>query len=262
MIHLSFARMQGRSPESIARWRSSFEALATGTAKQKRIHREIEGGFKPIPGGICSYGADPLEGEEGIGREVSAFRLHQWQVTNEMYEEFDPQHRFHRWAGKHPLAKKRKQGEDRCPVVNVTWYDAWCFAAWCGRLLPTELEWEHACRAGSTTRRCFGNEEADLAKYAWYFRNSNDSTHPVGELAANGNGLFDMHGNVWEWCEDHLEPGATARVLRGWSWYDHGRNCRSAFRYWKEPDYRSLHVGFRLAAVPDVGAKPGEGERA
>jgi hypothetical protein len=260
MIFNSFARMQGRAPDTILRWRGSFLALAKGTAKQKRIHREIEGGFKPIPEGMCPYDAEPLVGDEGIARDVRAFRLHQWQVTNEMYEEFDPEHRTSRWVGRHPLAKKRKQGEDRCPVVNVTWYDAWCFAAWCGHRLPTELEWEHACRAGSAASWCFGNDEAELAKYAWYDANSNDSTHPVGELQANANGLFDMHGNVFEWCADRWEPWASARVLRGGSCFHDGRGCRSASRSGFGPDDRDRGGGFRLAAVPVVGAEPGKGD--
>ena len=102
---------------------------------------------------------------------------------------------------------------------------------------------------------CFGNEEAELGKYAWYTKNSNDSTHPVGELEANENGLYDMHGNVWEWCEDRWEPGASARVLRGGGWFDYGRYCRSADRYGYVPGNRHRFNGFRLAAVPDVGAK-------
>jgi hypothetical protein len=166
MIYHSFARMQERSQETIDRWRGSFRALTRGTARQRRLHQEIEGGFKPINRGICPYGADPLEEQEGIAREVSKFRLHQYQVTNEMYEEFDPLHRQDRWyGGRHPLGRLLGQGDDRCPVVNVTWYDAWCFAAWCGHRLPTELEWEHACRARSAGAWCFGNDEAELAKY-------------------------------------------------------------------------------------------------
>jgi formylglycine-generating enzyme required for sulfatase activity len=260
MIYHSFARMQARSPDAIVGWRDSFLALARGTAKQRRIHQEIEGGFRPIPEGIYPYGADPLGGEEGIGREVGGFRLHHWPVTNAMYEEFDPRHRAQRWPGKHPLVKKRKQGDDRCPVVDVTWYDAWCFAAWCGHRLPTELEWEHACRAGSAGSWCFGNEEAELVKYAWYGSDlESGSTHPVGELQANAFGLFDMHGNVWEWCTDRWVPGASACVRRGGSWYAHGRNCRSASRYTRAPGSRNQACGFRLAAVPcAVGAGPGK----
>jgi formylglycine-generating enzyme required for sulfatase activity len=179
-----------------------------------------------------------------------------------MYEVFDPSHRASRWVNEwkhqpHQLAGKRgRQGEDWCPVVNVTWYDAWCFAAWCGYRLPTELEWEHACRAGSKDGWYFGNDEAELEKNCWVVENSNESTHPVGELKANANGLYDMHGNVEEWCDDRWEPGALARVLRGGSWSNVGRNCRSASRDGYTPHDRDHFIGFRLAAVPAVGAKP------
>jgi formylglycine-generating enzyme required for sulfatase activity len=261
MIYYSFASMQARSPETIAQWRASFEALANGTTKQKRIHREIEDGFRDIPAGICPFGGDSLEREQGEARRVSAFRMHQWPVTNEVYEEFDPAHWKQRWRNarndaEHPLAKKRgRSGEDRCPVVNVSWYDAWCFAVWCGHRLPTELEWEHACRAGSESAWYFGNEEDELKNHAWCSEAwKGGSTHPVGGLLPNGNGLYDMHGNVWEWCVDPREPWASHRVLRGGSWFLRGEYCRCAYRLTYNPDFRSQYYGFRLAAIPD-GAK-------
>lgn len=132
-------------------------------------------------------------------RTVPGFQLHKWAVTNEMYELFDPGHFSERWyEKKHPLGGEDGHGDDRCPVVDVTWYDAWCFAEWCGCRLPTDLEWEHACRAGSEESWCFGRDEVKLTKYAWYRKNANRHTHRVEELEANNNGMFDMHGNVWE----------------------------------------------------------------
>lgn len=256
MIYHTFRRMQARSQETIGGWQQSFLALKKGAPDQVRIFNEIEDGFRDIPAGACHYGADPLDHQPGMERYVAPFRMHQWPVTNEMYERFDPSHRQDRWLGTHPLAGKRgKEGEDHCPVVHVTFFDAWCFAAWCGHRLPTELEWEHACRAGSKDAWYFGNEETDLEKYAWYAKNSQRSTHPVGLKEMNGNELYDMHGNVWEWCEDRYAPGASPRLLRGGSWILNGRVCRSAFRLRGVPDYRYPFYGFRLAAVPDVGAK-------
>jgi formylglycine-generating enzyme required for sulfatase activity len=255
MLYHSFMRTGQRSPERILDWRGSFAALAGGSPDQRRIHGEILGGLVPIPPGDCPYGADPVEHEPGTSRRVDAFRMHRWQVTNEMYEAFDPSHRDRRWPGKHPLFEGRPEA-DRCPVVSVTWHDAWCFAVWCGCRLPTELEWEHACRAGSADRWCFGNDEAELKEYAWYDENSEEATHPVGRLRENGNGLFDVHGNVWEWCDSRSSPGAPVRVLRGGSWGGLGWFCRSALRgYW--PLLRLQFIGFRLAAVPD-SLEPGK----
>jgi formylglycine-generating enzyme required for sulfatase activity len=251
MIYHSFTRMEIRSPGTIDRWRKSFQELPKGTARQKRIHREIQDGFKPIPSGACPYGADPKVRKEGVQREVSAFYLHQWQVTNEMYELFDPLHR---------LVRRQDAHDVRCPVVRVTWYDAWCFAHWCGYRLPTELEWEHACRAGSATIWCFGDDEAELKKHAWYQQNS-WSCHPVGELSPNSYGLFDMHGNVWEWCEDRWELAASARALRGGSYVEFAWHCRSASRFRSLPGHCwHSFFGFRMAAThiyPSQGGDTG-----
>jgi len=142
------------------------------------------------------------------------------------------------------------KGKDN-PVENVTWDDAQAF---CKKLteqtkltvnLPTEAEWEYACRAGTTTTYHSGDAEADLARVAWYSANSNGTTHPVGQKEPNAFGLYDMHGNVWQWCEDWWNdcyytnspaddpqgPSHGAdRVLRGGSWAFHSLGCRSAFR--------------------------------
>jgi formylglycine-generating enzyme required for sulfatase activity len=122
--------------------------------------------------------------------------------------------------------------------------------------LPSEAEWEYACRAGTRTRFCSGDADADLESVAWYGANSGDKTHPVGEKASNAWGVHDMHGNVWEWCLDrHGNYGAEAvtdpqgptqgadRVLRGGSWYFSPGYCRSACRDWISHDYRLDDVG-------------------
>ena len=133
-----------------------------------------------------------------------------------------------------------------------------------GYRLPTEAEWEYACRAGSRARYSFGNNEASLGEHGWYDGNSGARTHPVGQKRANAFGLYDMHGNVWEWCWDGYaadyykqspgdDPsgaeGATDRVLRGGSWSFRPRYARSAVRHWDEPGYRYFTLGFRLALV-------------
>jgi len=158
------------------------------------------------------------------------------------------------------------------PVESVSWEDAVMF---CNRLsklpeekkagrvyrLPTEAEWESACRAGTKTSFSFGESSMSLGDYAWYDENSNGQTHPVGEKTPNAWGLYDMQGNVWEWCSDWYgdypknsvtDPvGAkkgSHRVLRGGCWGSLAAHCRSAFRDAGYPLLRNYGLnGFRVA---------------
>ena len=176
------------------------------------------------------------------------------------------------------------QSDDQ-PVVNVSWNDAVAFCQWLSRKekiayrLPTEAEWEYACRAGTTTLYSYGDDPEGLAAVAnvadasarekfssWSGiagRDGHVFTAPVGSFQPNAFGLFDMHGNVWEWCRDWFgenyyakspekdpsgPPTGTVRVFRGGSWYDAASLCRSAFRYWDVPTYRDYFLGFRVAA--------------
>jgi formylglycine-generating enzyme required for sulfatase activity len=279
MIYHSFPRMERRSGNTIAVWRTVSRTLQAGNGEpeQQRIHDEFMHGFLPIPAGVCHYGADPLHGNPGVEIIVGAFRLHRWPVTNEMYELFDPTHFDDRWRGNevHPLAGEDGCGDSRCPVVNVMWYDAWCFGRWLGEYrfedgkykiqLPTELQREHAERAGTAWAWFFGDDEAQLGRYAHYGQHwQTGSTRPVDEAVGgvparlpNAHALSDMAGNVWEWCADWDDARDSARVLRGGSWFTPGGFCQSAFRLRYEPSIWLYFIGFRLAAVPDVGAEQG-----
>ncbi|MCY3020741.1 MAG: formylglycine-generating enzyme family protein [Planctomycetota bacterium] len=129
--------------------------------------------------------------------------------------------------------------------------------------LPTEAEWEFACRAGTTTTYYTGDAEGDLGRAAWYSVNSSFKTHPVGQKEPNAFGLYDMHGNVWEWCQDDwqeqykpeaaVDPQGPAqgdgRVLRGGSWFHFPARCRSAARNRRSPDYRDDDIGFRVVVL-------------
>jgi formylglycine-generating enzyme required for sulfatase activity len=131
--------------------------------------------------------------------------------------------------------------------------------------LPTEAEWEYACRAGTITEYSFGDDAKELGKYAWFGENSDGHTQPVGAKKPNPWGLYDMHGNVWEWCNDWCDwqyyeksprddpPGpskAARRVDGGGSWAVGAEYCRSAYRNAYEPGHRYVDLGFRVAAVP------------
>jgi formylglycine-generating enzyme required for sulfatase activity len=154
------------------------------------------------------------------------------------------------------------------PVTDVSWEDCQDFLRRLnarveggGFRLPTEAEWEYACRAGATSRYAFGDDERELVGFAWYRANSGLSPQPVGTRRPNAWGLHDMHGNVWEWCEDayamHAEAedagmdaawvAASERVMRGGGWSYPARVMRSAQRMHGRPDFRCSRLGLRLA---------------
>ncbi len=163
---------------------------------------------------------------------------------------------------------------DDDPVVEVSRNDAMKFCEWLSKKegrtyeLPTEAEWEYACRAGTTTAYSFGDDAAKLGDYAWYSDNSGDHTHPVGEKKPNPWGLYDMHGNVWQWCADGFGPyqeghikdpkGKTSNnidvfnigVFRGGSWFTASEYCRSARRGTNLTGVRSDDIGFRVVLRP------------
>ena len=156
---------------------------------------------------------------------------------------------------------------DDLPVENVSWYDVQEFIKVLNEKeegadryrLPSEAEWEYACRAGTTTAYSFGDGESRLNNYAWY-GDSDDKTHPVGKKEPNPYGLYDIHGNVGEWVQDSWhdnydgapidgsawQSGNADRVVRGGSWLVGAWYCRSAFRAIGGPHDRNYGVGFRL----------------
>ncbi len=142
----------------------------------------------------------------------------------------------------------RGWGKGRRPVINVSWNDAKEYVAWLSRKtgqtyrLLTEAEWEYAARAGTTTAYWWG-DKFDGSKA----NNNGSQTVPVGQFAANAFGLHDMHGNVWEWCEDAYDSPSC--VVRGGSWLDNPDGLRSSNRLWYAPDYRDSYIGFRVARV-------------
>ncbi len=171
---------------------------------------------------------------------------------------------------------------EECPVTIVTYNDARAFARWLARKaarkvsLPTEAQWEYACRAGTTSRFYAGDAESDLQAIGWYRGNSENAARPVGQKQPNDFGLYDMSGNVYEWCRDWYGPyGDDAndpeetrsdrttpprRVLRSGSWLKEARQCRSAARFRNTPSSRNADNGFRVAAeaAPALEASPAE----
>jgi formylglycine-generating enzyme required for sulfatase activity len=166
--------------------------------------------------------------------KVNSFAIGKYPVTQEQYQAV---------MGTNPSHFKNNPQN---PVEQISYDDAIAFCQKLSQItgktyrLPTEAEWEYACRAGTTTRYYFGDDDNQLGNYAWGRENSNGTTHPVGQKKPNGWGLYDMSGNVWEWCEDSC--------LRGGSWYYDPRICRSANRDRIIPYLTTLFdYGFRVA---------------
>ena len=220
-----------------------------------------------IPAGSFMMGDDaakPVREAKPVHKVniTKPFYLGKYEVTQEQWEAV---------MGNNPSRFKGPKN----PVERVSWDDCQTFL---GKLnvktggqgskfvLPTEAQWEYACRAGSTTTWCFGDDAARLGDYAWYDDNSVDNTHAVGQKKPNAWGLYDMHGNVWEWCEDWYDGGYYAgspaddpsgpdtgsrRVRRGGSWLITAGSGRSAARYFEEPWLgRLFDLGFRVARAP------------
>ncbi|WP_295408147.1 formylglycine-generating enzyme family protein [uncultured Thiocystis sp.] len=183
--------------------------------------------------------------------------------------------------GNNPSNFKRRRTN---PVEQVSWHDAQAFiralntkegCSGCYRL-PSEAEWEYAARAGTTTAYWFGDSADDLGQYAWFDDNSNEKTHPVGQTPANPWGLYDMHGNIFEWVQDCYHEsysgaptdgsawatgcdkdssGNAYYGLRGGSWILNAIKCRAATRYINSPDVRNNYLGFRVVRVVSPGLR-------
>ncbi len=219
--------------------------------------------FRLIPDGTFMMGSPPSE--PGRGNDESR---HQVTLTKPFYcGKFEVT--LGQWRMVMGSDPPYNSGRQDSPVVNVPWEGCRDFVKEFCRIegvpegtyrLLTEAEWEHACRAGTVKSYCFGDSGSALGQYAWHSGTSGGQTQPVGQNRANAFGLYDMHGNVWEWCQDwyadyasgwHLDPlgppSGDFRVYRGGSWWDSASNCRSAKRDGNASNVGDNTVGFRLA---------------
>lgn len=243
-----------------------FPTPTTKKAEPQRIWTNSIGmEFMLIPDGEFLMGAE--DGEE------NEKPVHRVRITKPFY------------LGKYPVTQEQWQmvmgnnpshftGNLIRPVENVSWNDAQKFLQQLSAReegmsyrLPTEAEWEYAARAGATTAYCFGDDPKLLGQYAWYDENSGNTTHPVGQLKPNGWGLYDVHGNVWEWVQDWYDVAyyqsspaddplgpqqGQMRMLRGGAYWDDQWFARCAFRRRNEPHHRDDYIGVRVVLRPKL----------
>ena len=242
---------------------------ATEPAKEQTLDLggEVKLKLVLIPAGKFIMGAPATEfspyKNEGPQHEVTIsrpFYMGIYHVTQQQYQ--------------HIMGNNRSLFKDPDnPMEMVSWDDA---VEFCKKVsqktgktvrLPTEAEWEYACRAGSTTRFSYGEDDKNftqLGDYAWYAGNSDKKSHPVGLKKPNDWGLHEMHGNEWQWCADWFAPytdakaidpegpaSGTHRIVRGGCWFAAGGRCRSAFRMAMTSNQRHNDIGFRVVVNSD-----------
>jgi len=235
---------------------------AARKAKEKKLY---EPETVLIKGGTFMMGSNDGDSDEKPVHRVTMDELYigKYEVTNAQYKAFVDASGYDGSGDadsdylKHFRGQSNMSTNDNHPIVWVSWKNAVAYCRWLSEQtgkkyrLPTEAEWEYACRGGTSTRYSFGDSESTLGEYAWYRDNAGSKTHEVGSKKPNAWGLYDMHGNVWEWCADcydkdyyskspEVDPrGPTSgqyRVLRGGSWLNIPRYLRSAVRLRYLPD--------------------------
>jgi formylglycine-generating enzyme required for sulfatase activity/proteasome lid subunit RPN8/RPN11 len=229
---------------------------------EQRYDAHIAALMAPLDGGSFAMGSAEGNAEHFMGEQpmhhvnLSPFMLARVPVTQGLLALFDGDR-----ASVSTTLERSK------PAVDVTWFDAALFAMWMGCRLPTEAEWEFACAGGSAGQWCCEDEDA-LARYAWYSQNAGSERHAVATREPNGYGLFDLHGNVWEWCYDAYDeafyaeapatdpvrvpcPGepldSVHRVCRGGCMHSFAEMCRNRYRFHEHTQFHAADLGFRLA---------------
>lgn len=211
---------------------------------------------------------------------LSAFLIDRHLVTQEFYEKLMGSNPSRwkgaglpveqvRWSDAVRFCNKRSEAEGLRPCYNLTTWQ--CDFAADGYRLPTEAEWEYACRAGTTTAYVCGDSPAKLGEFAWFDRNSGGRPQPVGKKQPNAWGLYDMCGNLWQWCQDFYQPdgyGTAAvqdphgpsegpnKVVRGGAWRFGAETCRSGYRYNESPGYSDVCFGYDIYGFRCVRRAP------
>ena len=220
--------------------------------------KQLEPDMVNVKGGTFKMGSNESDSEKPVHDvTLKDFKIGKYEITQWQWREV---------MGSDP-SELRFKGCDDCPVENVSWDDIQEFLkklnAKTGKKyrLPTEAEWEYAARGGANTQGFSYSGGGDLKSVAWYDDNSGNKTHPIGQKQANELGIYDMSGNVWEWCNDWYDTYSSAaisnpkgaatgsyRVYRGGSWLHGAYGCRPTYRYLDPPTDRNGYLGFRVCS--------------
>jgi formylglycine-generating enzyme required for sulfatase activity/tRNA A-37 threonylcarbamoyl transferase component Bud32 len=250
------------APAAVKKPVSPIPLIASPTLFTEKLPNRVTLEMVSLPAGEFLMGSPDSDPDAASAEKpqhqvkVNSFAIGKYPVTQAQYEAV---------MGTNP---SRFKNNLQNPVEKVSWNDAQAFCRKLSQItgktyrLPTEAEWEYACRAWTTTRYYFGDDASQLGDYAWYSANSQSKTHPVGQKKPNAWGLYDMSGNVWEWCEDNwhdsyenapkdgsawLTNDNDYKIVRGGSWYYDPNVCRSAYRglYYRR-DGSGNSFGFRV----------------
>lgn len=234
---------------------STVSAQVAGSDSMKHLLQGVDrSAMNLVEGGSFDMGG---EVDKPVHKVILPdFYLDKYEVTVAEYRKFCA-------ATRHSMPSEPSWGwKENNPIVGVTWKDAADFASWSGKRLPTEAEWEYAARGGKESKGYRYSGSDDIGEVAWCYANSGKTTHPVGTKAPNELGLFDMSGNVAEWCADYyggsyyarsakLNPtgpkSGSDRVVRGGSYLGDEFDCQVSFRKSALPDRSSPKTGFRCA---------------
>ncbi len=244
-------------------------AQAKFSPKEYVTHSGVE--MSQIPGGRFSMGDKEGDVDEVPHRvSIDSFNIDRFLVTQEEYEKVMGEN-IARWTGKkNPVEqvrwsdavhycnnRSRQEGLQPC-YDTETWK---CNFDIKGYRLPTEAEWEYVCRAGTTTKFFFGKNPNELKNFSWFKENSGGRPRPVGQKLPNPWSIFDLYGNVWEWCNDFYKVDyyqespeknpkgpefGDNKVLRGGSWDSETNQCRSSYRYNEVPGYTDICFGYDI----------------
>ena len=242
--------VSGKVTVFIVSWKNTAGTVGTVKASfqvnEKKLVEEVEvrppPGMVLIPKGVSSF---------LVGVDVNAFYMDKYEVTVGQFKKFVNRtgYEYNRWG-----VVSVYSPTDRHPMIELSWRDATAYCEWAGKRLPTEAEWEYAARGGLVDKiYSWGDDESVARDYAncegiggkdkW-----DQSTAPVGSLKPNGYGLFDMSGNVWEWCQDWYDGGKDIRVLRGGSWANGTNRLHVPYRFFNTLNNRYFNSGFRCVS--------------